>query len=85
MKVLIILAVAACLAVSMAWAEEDALEIDDGSNRVRQEYNGFTGEWETVQGEKELTFNPHENTWSYESPGAQPTYNPHSDTWEYPR
>lgn len=54
-----------------------------GTALAGQQYNAFTGQWETVPGRYEMKYNPHQGDWSYQAPESQLEYNPHQGTWDH--
>ena len=48
-------------------------------------YNAWTGQWENVGSNYEMTYDPWNSDWSYQKPNAQPEYNPWTGNWEYER
>ncbi|MBI4706465.1 MAG: hypothetical protein HY761_00865 [Candidatus Omnitrophica bacterium] len=43
--------------------------------------NPYSGEWQTVPGEKNIKYNPYREDWTYEQEADKPRYNPYSGEW----
>jgi len=50
---------------------------------AEQQYNAFTGRWETTNPGDTMRYNTFDNSWSYQSPSSELEYNAFENTWEY--
>ena len=48
-----------------------------------QQYNPWTGSWETVPDSYVTRYNPIDGSWSYQSPDADIVLNPFQNTWDW--
>jgi len=88
----VILLLAACLASSAAFAEEDCeggeCDLRGKDKEVHYWLNPKTGEFETYRGERRAIYDPHTGEWSLRSTGKPPTYIPvpnNNDSSENPK